>query len=88
MDLLVENLEIERIETPVEQRAEAMLVEMFGVLKTTLRRTIIGANSSRPASLAVPDLGHIAAGLLFDVRNGLVHIVEVYVRLPDELVIG
>jgi hypothetical protein len=74
---LIEGLKVETIEAPVKQGAESVLVEVLSVLETSLSRLVVGANSSRPTSLTVPDLGHVIAGDLLDVGNGLVHVVEV-----------
>jgi hypothetical protein len=74
---LIESLKVETVEAPVKQGAESVLVEVLSVLETSLGSLVVGTDSSGPTSLAVPDLGHIVAGNLLDVGDGLVHVVEV-----------
>jgi hypothetical protein len=78
---LVESLEVESVEAPVEQGAEAVLVKVLSIVQTTFGVLVVGADCSRPAGLAVPDLGLLvgAAGYFLDVRDSLVHVVEVNV---------
>jgi hypothetical protein len=51
---LVKSLEEESVETPVEQGAETVLVEMLGVFEATLGFVIVGADGGGPASFSVP----------------------------------
>jgi hypothetical protein len=75
----VESLKVEAVETPVEQRAETVLVEVLSVVQSTLRSVVVGANSRGPAGLAVPDLRGLGAASsdLLNVGGGLVHVVKV-----------
>lgn len=41
---LIESLEIESVEAPVEERAEAILPEGLGILSSAVGLTVVGAN--------------------------------------------
>jgi len=51
---LIESLKVEAVEAVVDQRAEAILVEVLCVLDATLSILVVGAYSRGPASLTVP----------------------------------
>jgi hypothetical protein len=73
---LIESLEEESVEAPVDQGAETVLIKVFGVGETALGSIVVGSDGRRPSGLAVPDLGHVlASGDLLEVGDGLVHVV-------------
>ena len=51
---LIESLKVEAVEAVVEQRAEAVLVEVLCVLEATLSILVVGAYGRGPTSLTVP----------------------------------
>jgi hypothetical protein len=84
---LVKRLKVESVEAPVKERAKSVLVKVLCVVETALGVFVVGADGCGPAGFAVPDLGLLvrAASDFFDVRDGLVHVVEVHM-LKETLV--
>ena len=76
---LIEGLEVEQINTPVEHATDTSLPECFSILGTGLGSLVVRAAIGGPAGLTGDnvDLVGVVAGDLLDVLHGAGHVIEV-----------